>query len=222
MYTPKPPPDNLTVQALWAELNEIKSVLQTLITDQITFAVQYEEPAKPCDGRVYYADGTTWNPGAGAGPYIYLDSEWWPLIDYQGKERPRPGYLTLTSYAPYVHKGDKIVPVPSGSLTLRGLSIACGGYLKSEETIWDCGSTTWDSGSTVWDTKVIEEPKDASLTLITYAPRVVFNIPYTREIPSGSMNLTGFAPLATHDRVIPITNRNLTLTSSAPTVSVTP
>lgn len=39
-------------------------------------------PASPDTGTFAWADGTTWNPGAGAGPYIYDGSAWRKLIGY--------------------------------------------------------------------------------------------------------------------------------------------
>ena len=221
MYTPKPAPENLTVQVLWQELNQIKSVLQTLLTDQISLGTTYGEPQKPQPGRIYYADGTTWDPGYGEGGYIYINDEWWPLVTITDTRRARPGYLSLTGYAPYTHLDVIYVKPPAGQLSLRGQSIACGGYFRDVVTVWDCGATTWDAGSTIWDAYVGEAPKDKTVSLSAYAPSIGINIPYTREISSTNLALTSFAPIATHDRVIEINDSNLTLTSSAPSVSVT-
>jgi hypothetical protein len=33
-------------------------------------------PSRPTSGMLIYADGTNWNPGSGAGPYIYLGGNW--------------------------------------------------------------------------------------------------------------------------------------------------
>lgn len=40
---------------------------------------QYAAPAKPRDGNIRYADGTTWNPGSGAGVY-YFNGTIWKLL----------------------------------------------------------------------------------------------------------------------------------------------
>ena len=42
----------------------------------IQFQVQYAEPAKPRDGMVVLADGSTWNPGSGAGIYARIGGAW--------------------------------------------------------------------------------------------------------------------------------------------------
>ncbi len=36
----------------------------------------YAAPTKPREGDVRLADGTTWNPGSGAGVYAYYGSAW--------------------------------------------------------------------------------------------------------------------------------------------------
>lgn len=44
--------------------------------DVIRFNVQTEEPAGPEEGWVTYADGTSWDPGSGAGLYEYRSAAW--------------------------------------------------------------------------------------------------------------------------------------------------
>lgn len=39
-------------------------------------ATSYKAPEKPQDGMIVKADGTRWNPGAGAGFYGYYGSTW--------------------------------------------------------------------------------------------------------------------------------------------------
>ena len=222
MYTPKPAPENLSVQILWSELNEIKSVLQRLLTDQVSLGVTYGEPQKPQSGRIYYADGTTWNPGSGEGPYIYLQDEWWPLIDWIGIKRPRPAQLTLTSYAPYAHKAGVYLSIPATTLTLRGLGNLCGGYYAETLTFWDCKETTWDGGATVWDAYVGAFPRSRGLGLTSYAPATRTHTPYNRPIDATSIAFATYAPTVIKDKLETIGNGNLILTSSAPSVSVTP
>lgn len=36
----------------------------------------YAEPIKPREGMIVYADGTSWNPGAGKGVYHYTGAAW--------------------------------------------------------------------------------------------------------------------------------------------------
>ena len=59
---------------LRTELQKISGAITALALghlDQTTVA-----PTKPRDGDVRYADGTSWNPGAGKGVYVYKTSAW--------------------------------------------------------------------------------------------------------------------------------------------------
>jgi hypothetical protein len=38
--------------------------------------VTYHRPPKPQDGDIYYADGTSWNPGSGRGLYYWKVNTW--------------------------------------------------------------------------------------------------------------------------------------------------
>lgn len=42
----------------------------------LLLATSYKAPEKPQDGMIVKADGTRWNPGAGAGFYGYYGSTW--------------------------------------------------------------------------------------------------------------------------------------------------
>lgn len=42
----------------------------------LTLAVLGAEPSKPTNGMLVYADGTSWNPGSGAGVYAYESGAW--------------------------------------------------------------------------------------------------------------------------------------------------
>ena len=44
--------------------------------DQIDLRTLYAPPKKYRDGTIVQADGTTWNPGSGAGPYCYYGAAW--------------------------------------------------------------------------------------------------------------------------------------------------
>lgn len=39
----------------------------------------FREPTKPREGMLVFADGTSWNPGAGAGTYEYRGAAWHKL-----------------------------------------------------------------------------------------------------------------------------------------------
>lgn len=46
------------------------------IEDILFLEELFEEPAKPLDGMVVWADGTMWNPGSGAGIYHRRGGAW--------------------------------------------------------------------------------------------------------------------------------------------------
>ena len=58
-----------------AELNDLA---RALVEPKENFTLQtlYAAPAKPTEGMVCKADGTTWNPGSGAGTYQYRAGTW--------------------------------------------------------------------------------------------------------------------------------------------------
>lgn len=45
-------------------------------SDYLALNTLYAAPKRIFDGMVVKADGTTWNPGAGAGVYVYVGSGW--------------------------------------------------------------------------------------------------------------------------------------------------
>ena len=53
------------------ELQNISEAFEFLDADFIRFRVHHVEPSKPREGQAYYADGTDWDPGGGAGLYEY-------------------------------------------------------------------------------------------------------------------------------------------------------
>ena len=71
-YSPSPVND-------WSALNnELQRVALTLAEPAafLSLGVSFAPPAKPRDGRVVLADGTSWNPGSGAGYYGYRAGAW--------------------------------------------------------------------------------------------------------------------------------------------------
>lgn len=77
MYQPKPPPfDAKQLPAYVAD--EFQAVAQAASdpVDGVQFNVLNVAPAKPRAGLVACADGVNWNPGAGAGLYLYLGGAW--------------------------------------------------------------------------------------------------------------------------------------------------
>jgi len=62
-------------QIVGTELQKIAEALDT--PDKFLMLVmQYAAPTKPREGMIALADGTTWNPGSGAGVYAYYGSAW--------------------------------------------------------------------------------------------------------------------------------------------------
>jgi hypothetical protein len=75
-YTPDTPPssDADFRQYVNNELYKIKAALDALSLGHLDKS--YIAPAKPRDGDIRYADGTRWNPGNGAGVYVYKSTSW--------------------------------------------------------------------------------------------------------------------------------------------------
>lgn len=44
--------------------------------DAVRLSELHEEPAKPREGQIVFADGTVWNPGSGRGYYGYRSGAW--------------------------------------------------------------------------------------------------------------------------------------------------
>jgi hypothetical protein len=59
---------------LTAELAKIAAAVQLLALGH--FDTSYAAPAKPREGDLRLADGTRWDPGAGAGVYAYYAGSW--------------------------------------------------------------------------------------------------------------------------------------------------
>jgi hypothetical protein len=57
---------------------EFAKIAQAMETadQQINLDTLYAAPTKYRDGTICKADGTTWNPGSGAGVYVYRGGAW--------------------------------------------------------------------------------------------------------------------------------------------------
>ncbi len=75
-YVPETPPsDNGQLSAyVERELNKVKMAIDLLALGHLDKT--YVAPTKPREGDIRLADGTSWNPGAGAGFYGYYGSAW--------------------------------------------------------------------------------------------------------------------------------------------------
>jgi len=60
------------------EMREIadKLVAMQQPTKVLQLDVSYAAPKKIVDGQIVLADGTTWNPGGGAGVYARISGAW--------------------------------------------------------------------------------------------------------------------------------------------------
>ena len=66
------------VADLSAVNNELRKIAEAL-NQRVPFLyldTLYAAPSKPRDGILALADGTTWNPGSGAGVYLYRAGAW--------------------------------------------------------------------------------------------------------------------------------------------------
>jgi hypothetical protein len=72
-YLPEEP--QALVKALREELAQIAQALNAA-RPYIEFQVLHAEPKKVREGMEVEADGTDWNPGSGAGKYIYRSGAW--------------------------------------------------------------------------------------------------------------------------------------------------
>lgn len=46
------------------------------LTDMMTLLETHVAPTRPRTGLVVFADGSDWNPGSGAGVYVYRGAAW--------------------------------------------------------------------------------------------------------------------------------------------------
>lgn len=75
-------PGNLDASSLGALANSLRVELDRLALqasqpgDYLALNTLYAAPKRIFEGMVVLADGTTWNPGSGAGVYVYRGSAW--------------------------------------------------------------------------------------------------------------------------------------------------
>ena len=75
-YNPEPAPENYADYRAWIEreLQKIRMCIELLAAGHLDKS--YVAPTKPREGDIRLADGTSWNPGSGAGFYGYYGSAW--------------------------------------------------------------------------------------------------------------------------------------------------
>jgi hypothetical protein len=80
-FTPEPPPDSDSPGELKSWVNRQFERLNDALNSIVPGSMDqlHAAPSKPRDGMVRLADGTDWNPGFGAGPYVFQDGAWRPM-----------------------------------------------------------------------------------------------------------------------------------------------
>lgn len=75
-YTPLIPPRDFEQwpEYILREFTQIKLVLDRVLQGE--FEIHFKEPSRPIEGTLIFADGTTWNPGAGRGFYERRGGAW--------------------------------------------------------------------------------------------------------------------------------------------------
>lgn len=62
---------------LQEEFNKLREVVNQKLDEEVKFLAM--PPLKVREGMIVAADGVNWNPGAGAGLYLFRDGSWWKL-----------------------------------------------------------------------------------------------------------------------------------------------
>lgn len=73
-YEPTHPGEDVTTEWLFSELQRVASEMNK--PSFLQLEVLHIEPARAQDGTLAFADGTDWNPGAGAGTYERRAGAW--------------------------------------------------------------------------------------------------------------------------------------------------
>lgn len=76
-YMPRTPPADPAQLSQWL-VDELRRIAQSMEAgaDRRSWRTLYAEPEKYAEGDVVKADGTTWNPGSGAGLYARIGAAW--------------------------------------------------------------------------------------------------------------------------------------------------
>ncbi len=70
------PPEDPTAFREWVIENLRRMEEYSIDPDIVKTQVLYAVPKKLREGLIVIADGTSWNPGAGAGTYVYRSDAW--------------------------------------------------------------------------------------------------------------------------------------------------
>lgn len=74
IYNPTSPPDE-EGQLRTYLLTELQRISEAIL-ESAKPPLFYSSPKNPQEGLIVRADGTSWNPGSGAGLYIYRSAAW--------------------------------------------------------------------------------------------------------------------------------------------------
>lgn len=75
-------PGNIDASSMEGLANSLRIELDRLAlqfsqpSDYLALKTLYAQPKRVFDGMVVMADGTSWNPGSGAGAYVYRAAGW--------------------------------------------------------------------------------------------------------------------------------------------------
>ena len=79
-YLPEPPPlehrPDLNPLIEWLMREYLRIALVLNQSEAGFIEISYVAPGKPREGMIRFADGTSWNPGAGKGVYAYYSGAW--------------------------------------------------------------------------------------------------------------------------------------------------
>jgi len=78
-YEPGIIPEKYDSQWFREELSRLSALLNEPNSEHTVSNPLTAAPANPEEGMGAFADGTNWNPGFGAGPYIYMSGRWEPM-----------------------------------------------------------------------------------------------------------------------------------------------
>ncbi len=78
VYYPSRPASIADIESLWRYIDEELNLISREFSEMSTVELRPSnvEPAKPREGMLVYADGVNWNPGGGAGVYVYSGGTW--------------------------------------------------------------------------------------------------------------------------------------------------
>lgn len=75
-YMPEPPPGSGELsEYIYREFLRISGEFDSIAEGRF-LPIMYAAPARPREGMLAVADGTTWNPGSGKGLYEYKTGSW--------------------------------------------------------------------------------------------------------------------------------------------------